>query len=183
MSGDSAPLFEKIALHAQENGVHLAVNPGSAQLREGLAALTPALQAAEIMFVNKSEAYRLAKVEPKRGEADEMEVLRKLHEAGADTVIMTDGGNGAEAYNGTAHYTVPALDVEEKSTLGAGDAFASACTASLLRGMNLRQALRAGTYNAANVVRHLGAKRGLMNWEQLEQAVACHPPRLPDLEA
>ena len=182
MSGDSAPLFEKIALHACENGVKLAVNPGSAQLGAGLSRLASALEAADILFVNKSEAYHLAEVEPKRGKADEMEVLRTLHEAGADIVVMTDGGNGAEAYNGTAHYTVPAMEVEEKSTLGAGDAFASACIAALLRGMTLREALRAGTINAANVVRYLGAKRGLMTWEQLQEAVASHPPKLPERE-
>jgi ribokinase len=179
MSGDSAPLFEKIAVHARDNDVKLAINPGSAQLRAGLSELAVAFQAADILFVNKSEAYCLAEVEPKRGRADEMEVLHTLHGAGADIVVMTDGSNGAEAYDGRAHYTVPAIDVAEKSTLGAGDAFASACTASLLRGMTLREALRAGTINAANIVRYLGAKRGLMTWEQLENALNTHPPQFP----
>ncbi len=180
MSGDSAPLFEKIALHARDNSVKLAINPGSAQLRAGLSRLAPALQAAHIIFVNKAEAYHLAEVEPRRGKADEMEVLRTLHGAGCDIVVMTDGRNATEAYNGTAHYTVPAMEVAEKSTLGAGDAFASACTAALLRGMTLREALRAGTINAANVVRYLGAKRGLMTWDQLQDTVATHPLKLPE---
>ena len=169
MTGDSAPLFEEIAVHARNNGVKLALNPGGTQLQAGLAALAPALQAAHVIFVNKAEAYSLAGVEPRRGRADELQALRTLHDAGCDTVVMTAGLEGAEAYDGHTHYTVPAVEVKEKSTLGAGDAFAAACVAALFRGLDIREALRAGAINAANVVRYLGAKRGLMTREALER--------------
>jgi len=174
MAGESAPLFETIAVHARDNGVKLAINPGGAQIVSGLDGLGAALEASHVIFVNKQEAYHLAGVEPKQGRSDELEALRRLHEAGCDIVVMTDGSNGAEAFDGSAYYTMPAIEVPEKSTLGAGDAFASGCVAALFRGLGLREALRAGALNAANVVRYLGAKRGLMRWNELQAALTTH---------
>ena len=100
-----------------------------------------------------------------------MQVLAALHEAGCETVVMTDGPRGAEAFDGSTHYTVPAIDVEVASTLGAGDAFASGCAAALAQGHGLREALRAGALNAANVCRYLGGKRGLLRADEMRQAL------------
>ncbi len=172
MAGDSAPLFEQVAVHARDHNVKLALNPGGTQLQAGLEALAPALDAAHVIFVNKAEAYSLAGVEPRRGHADELQALRTLHDTGCDIVVMTAGLEGAEAYDGQTHYTVPAVEVKKKSTLGAGDAFAAACVAALFHGLDLREALRAGAINAANVVRYLGAKRGLLTREALERQLA-----------
>ncbi|MFP3902978.1 MAG: carbohydrate kinase family protein [Armatimonadota bacterium] len=168
LAGESAVLFNRIAQFAADNDIKLALNPGSSQFEAGLEALQPALAAAHIIFVNKSEAYKLTGVEPERGTADEMEALRRLHKAGCDIVVMTAGSKGAEAYDGSAHYTVPIIEVDVASTLGAGDAFASGCVAGLFHGMGLRDALRAGTVLAASVVRVLGAKRGLLEWDELQ---------------
>jgi sugar/nucleoside kinase (ribokinase family) len=172
MSGNGAPLFERVSLFAKEHGVKLAINPGSTQLRAGIEKMQPALDASDVIFVNKAEAYRLAGVEPRQGHADEMLVLEALHGAGCEVVVMTDGSRGAEAYDGTTHYTVPAISVEVASTLGAGDAFASACTAALVGGMGLREALRAGALNASNVCRYLGGKRGLLRADEMQKALA-----------
>lgn len=169
MAGPSAPLFEKVALHAREHGVKLAINPGGTQIREGLDKLRPVFEATHALFVNKQEAYALAGVTPRRGRGDEMEALETLLEAGCDIVVMTDGPEGAEAHDGSAHYTVPAVPVEETSTLGAGDAFAAGCVAALFRDLDLRKALRAGALNAAGVISHMGAKRGLLTWDRLQE--------------
>jgi ribokinase len=172
MSGPSAPLFEKVALHAKEHGVKLAVNPGGAQIRQGMEALQPIFEATHTLFVNKEEAYELTGVEPRQGRADEMQVLSSLLSAGCKVVVMTDGPEGAEAHDGTAHYTIPAVPVKELSTLGAGDAFAAGYIAALFHGLELRLALRAGSLNAAGVIQYLGAKVGLLTWEQMQKQLA-----------
>lgn len=179
LAGESGVLFNKIAQFAAEKDIKLALNPGSSQFEAGLEALRPALEAAYVIFVNKSEAYKLTGVKPERGMADEMEALRRLHKAGCDIVVMTAGSKGVEAYDGSAHYTVPIIEVEVASTLGAGDAFASGCVAGLFRGMELREALRAGTVLAASVVRVLGAKHGLLGWEQLQQHLKSYSEGRP----
>ncbi len=171
MSGNSAALFDRVCLFCKEHGVKIAINPGGTQLAAGLDGLQAALDACDVVFVNKTEAYRLAGVEPRQGHADEMLVLEKLHAAGCETVVMTDGARGAEAFDGTTHYTVPAVEVKVASTLGAGDAFASGCTSALVNGASLREALRAGAVNAANVCRYLGGKRGLLRADQLKKAL------------
>ncbi|HCU33954.1 MAG TPA: hypothetical protein DGT21_00495 [Armatimonadetes bacterium] len=171
MSGKSASLFGRVCLFCREHGVKVAINPGGTQLAAGLDGLQEALEACDVVYVNKTEAYRLAGVEPRQGHADEMLVLEKLHAAGCETVVMTDGSRGAEAFDGATHYTVPAVEVKVASTLGAGDAFASGCTSALVKGANLREALRAGSVNAANVCRYLGGKRGLLRADQLQKAL------------
>jgi|LSQX01.2.fsa_nt_gb ribokinase len=172
MAGPSAPLFEKVALHARDHGVKLALNPGGTQIQQGLKALRPVFEATDAVFLNKEEAYELTGVEPRQGRDDEMQVLADLLDAGPDVVVMTDGPEGAEAHDGNAHYMVPAVPVEELSTLGAGDAFAAGCIGALFHGLELRSALRAGALNAGNVIRYMDAKHGLLTWEQIQVQLA-----------
>ena len=172
MAGPSAPLFEKVALHARDHGVKLALNPGGTQIQQGLKALRPVFEATDAVFLNKEEAYELTGVEPRQGRDDEMQVLADLLDAGPDVVVMTDGPEGAEAHDGNAHYMVPAVPVVELSTLGAGDAFAAGCIGALFHGLELRSALHAGALNAGNVIRYMDAKRGLLTWEQIQVQLA-----------
>lgn len=181
LSGESAVLFDRVCLFARERGVKVAINPGGSQLEAGLDGLQAALDACDVLFVNKREAYRLAGVEPRRGHADEMLVLEQLYAAGCETVVMTDGSRGAEAFDGTTHYTVPAVEAQVASTLGAGDAFAAGCTCALVQGASLRDALRAGSVNAASVCKFLGAKRGLLRAAQMQQALERLRPSEPPM--
>jgi sugar/nucleoside kinase (ribokinase family) len=122
--------------------------------------------------VNQQEAYRLAGVEDKRGDGDEQEAMRRLHAAGCRLVVMTAGGRGAHAFDGNEFYYCPARDVKIVSNLGAGDAFASACVASLQRGLGVEQALCAGSLNAGGVVGTMGATEGLLTWDQIAAGLA-----------
>ncbi len=47
-----------------------------------------------------------------------------------------------------------------------------ACSAALLRGEPFAKALRLGAANAASVVQGMGAKRGILTWDQAQQWVA-----------
>ncbi len=174
MAGESASLFTKIAVFAAEHDIKLALNPGGTQLHQGLKELAPAFEACHVLFVNKREAYGLTNTEERAGHGDEMQALQGLYDAGCDIVVMTLGPEGCEAYDGTAHYTVPVVEANEKSTLGAGDAFAAGCTAALFRGVELREALRAGSINAASVTEYLGAKRGLLHCDEMNARLEAY---------
>ena len=172
LSGETASLYPTIAEFCAQNRIFLASNPGSAQFRQGLLACRDSVCHMDVLFLNKEEAYRFTGVEPRRGAHDEREMLRMLRDAGAQRVVITEGAKGCQAIDEAAYYSVPACKVKVASTLGAGDAFASACTAALYRGEPFARALRYGAVNAAAVVSSIGAKRGILTWDQATAAVA-----------
>jgi len=168
LSGPSAALWGDVAAAAATGGFRLAINPGGEQVKLGLSGLRDVLAATDVIFVNKSEAYRLTGVKEERGDEDERQAMQALHDAGCKIVVMTMGSEGARGYDGSEHHYLPAPAVKVVSNLGAGDAFASGCLAALHRGLPLREALKAGTINSGSVVTSIGATRGLMDWAGIE---------------
>ncbi|MBU0610574.1 MAG: carbohydrate kinase family protein [Armatimonadetes bacterium] len=168
LSGESAALWHDVARWAVETKVKLAINPGSRQIGEGLEGLGDVLAAADIIFVNKGEAYRFTGTEEHRGDVDERAAAETLHRAGCRRVVMTMGAEGARAFDGEQHYYLPAPKVQVVSNLGAGDAFASACLAAIHYGLPLREALKAGAINAGSVVTSTGATTALLDWATIQ---------------
>jgi len=173
LSGETAALYPKIAEFCAEHGIFLASNPGSTQFKQGLAACGGFVCHTDLLFMNKEEAYTLTRVEPRRGGHDERDMLKMLRDAGAKRVVITEGAKGCQAIDEAAYYSVPACKAKVVSTLGAGDAFAAACTAALYRGEPFARALRYGAVNAAAVVSSIGAKRGILTWDEATAAVAA----------
>jgi ribokinase len=167
MSGNSAPLFLKLADFAGAHGINLALNPGSHQLKLGWEALRPALEHCTALFLNKEEAYQLTGVAPHRGETDEEKVLHCLHGAGCRNVFITAGPAGALASDGQHRLTLPAYKAHAVSTVGAGDAFAAGALTALIKGCALERALRLGSLNSAAVIQGYGATEGLLTWEEV----------------
>jgi len=171
LAEDSAPLFFKVAEFCGEHGINLAINPGREQRQCGIDGLKPALEHTTLIVVNRSEAYEITGVEPDRGPDDEKEMLGMLRDAGCRNAIITYGGKGSEGMDDTGHFKLPAAEGNPVSTVGAGDAFAAGTTVGLHRGLSLRDAMRVGSVNAASVVRQVGAKKGILSWE--EALTAC----------
>ena len=79
------------------------------------------------------------------------------------TAIVTDGPNGAYAYDGQDSYHQPiSADVPVIDRTGAGDAFASGVVAGLAWGDSLEEALQFGSENSTSVVQHVGAHAGIL---------------------
>lgn len=174
LSGEAAALYPKIAEFCAKHSIFMASNPGSTQFKKGLEACREFVRHVDVLFMNKEEAYTFTRVEPKRGPHDERQMLRMIREAGAKRVVITEGAKGCQAIDEAAYYSVPACKANVVSTLGAGDAFAAACTAALYRQQPFARALRYGAANAAAVVSSIGAKRSILTWEQATEAVlAC----------
>ncbi|MGD9497887.1 MAG: carbohydrate kinase family protein [Armatimonadota bacterium] len=172
LAGESWRLYPKLASFASEHGIKLGLNLGSSQIDQGLEEYGPLLACTYIIFQNDEEMRRLTGVQEARGDSDEREICRRLHERGVQIAVITDGRRGAVASDGRAYYTVPAYEVEVASTVGAGDAFAAGCISALIHGRSLPQSLRLGAANAASVVSQTGANRGVLSWEQAVQFVA-----------
>jgi ribokinase len=171
LAGQSWRLYPKLANFAGEHGIKLALNLGTSQIDQGLDEYGELLSSTYIIFQNVEEMRRLTGVAPERGDRDEREICRLLHERGVDLVVMTDGPRGAMASDGRAFYTVPAYETEIESTVGAGDAFAAGCISALWRGNSVPDALRLAAANAASVCSHTGANAGILTWEEALQFV------------
>lgn len=172
LRGPAAALFFELPKAAAARGVKVAANPGSTQLALGIDGLRPVLANLEVVFLNKWEAYELTGVQPDPSRADEYKMLRLIAEAGCRKVVITDGEEGADGYDETGPCYVPAYPVKVASTVGAGDAFASGCVAGLIRGLPLVEAMKIGAANAASVVQHIGAKTGLLSWDEARAFVS-----------
>lgn len=147
--------------------VKLAFQPGTYQMKFGAEALKGIYQRAEIFFCNKEESRRILKTEEK----DIKKLLSMMNNLGPKIVCITDGPDGAYAYDGKEYLSMP-IYPDPKPPLqrtGAGDAFSSTITVALALGMSLRDALRWGPVNSMSVVQQIGARAGLLTREQLEK--------------
>jgi ribokinase len=97
------------------------------------------------------------------------EVLRM----GPEIVVITNGANGVYAATNNEILFHPSIKTEVVDTVGAGDAFGSCFSGSLIRGYSIEDSLRRGVVNSGSVLRFLGAKQGLLTKEDLEMHVAA----------
>lgn len=103
--------------------------------------------------------------------------LAELHALGPKFVCVTDGPAGAYFSDGADNYFMPAYP-DPKPPLertGAGDAFAATFVSMLALGKTPLEALRAAPINSAYVVQNIGAQRGLLSREALEQCLTRAP--------
>lgn len=154
----------------------LAFQPGTFQIKLGVKELKNIYERTEIFFCNKQEAERIL---GQPSGTDTRELLRGLNALGPKTVVITDDKRGAYSIdrNGNMLHCPRYPDPRSPYEItGAGDAFASTTTVALILGKPLEEALRWGATNASAVLQEIGAQKGLLTREQLEQNLT-NPPR------
>jgi sugar/nucleoside kinase (ribokinase family) len=139
----------------------------------GLHKLSPLYAVAELVACNKEEAERILEV----GKTSINILLEKMRALGPKIAIITDGPDGAYAYDGVEMLRVPmypdmSLPVDRT---GAGDATTSTIVAALALGKPLREALAWGPVNAMAVVQEIGAQKGLLSRDIIEKYLADAP--------
>jgi len=152
--------------------VFLAFQPGTFQMKQGVEFLARIYARANVFFCNKEEAARILKKQ-----APVEELMRDLAALGPKNVVVTDGTNGAYAFDGTTMWKVPMYPDPRKpfERTGAGDAFASTVTAALALGKSFDEALLWGPVNSMAVVQETGAQKGLLSRSDLERYIASAP--------
>ena len=152
----------------------LAFQPGTFQIKMGRDALKGLYAATEVFACNKEEAQNILGV----GEIDIKTLLKNMHSLGPKIVLITDGRNGAYAFDGTQMLKVPMYPDPKPPVdrTGAGDAMASTFVAALALGKPLQEALLWGPINSMAVVQEIGAQKGLLSREALERYLAEAPP-------
>ena len=161
------PHTESLALaqRARARGTRVVLNPAPA------ATLSPAwLDAIDVLIVNETEAGEVARPlglpESPREFAAALSVRRHL------VVVATLGSDGAFAAAGGIGYRLPALDVEARDTVGAGDAFAGALVAALDRGEAMDAALAFATAAGSIACTRPGAQAALPSRQEMSLAAA-----------
>jgi len=187
LNGDSNKVLDDIVHFAKENNVYVCFNAGSTSIKKGFNYLKGILETAQIVVMNKEEASLATKIEIRQDtkdvkysneiiHPDVKEMLRKLKVMDYQVIVITDGGQGAYAYNGKEFFYCPAFDGPVVSTLGAGDAFASTFCASLKRtNADIGRSLMMASVNSAGVVSEFGATQGLLTFDEIDRKLSENP--------
>lgn len=151
--------------------VKLAFQPGTFQMKMGAETLSRIYKKTDIFFCNVEEAQKILN-ETSR---DLPTLLKAMMALGPKTVVITDGINGAYAYDGTDMWFMPIYPHEPFERTGAGDAFASTVVSAIAMGKTLGEALRLAPINSMSVTQEVGAQKGLLSLEKIEEYLAKAP--------
>lgn len=160
-----------LALHPE---INLAFQPGTYQIGLGKDGLKNIYTKTKIFFCNVEEAEKILDMNT----LGPQELAKRIRELGPEIVVITAGSKGAYAYDGKKMYFQPSFPDQKPiyDRTGAGDAFASTTAVALSLGEELSEAIKWGSINAMSVCQQLGAQRGLLSREKIEEYLKSAPP-------
>ena len=168
------PYHQEISAYLAVNpSVKLAFQPGTFQIKLGAETLKDFYARSDTFFCNKEEAQTILKTDTR----DEKKLLEGLRALGVKIAVVTDGRNGLCAMDDSHAFHAPMYPdpAPPLQRTGAGDATASTTIAYLVLGASLEDALLRGLINAAYVVQGIGAQKGLLTKEKIEEYYAKRP--------
>ena len=160
MVGESYNTLEKLAQFAGRSGIQILFNPSSYLAKEGPDFLKKVLKHTTVLVFNMAEAMALT------GKTGLEDIFKCLFALGPTIVVITCGKSGTYASDRKHLYRVYPKKVRLVESTGAGDAFASAFLAGLIKKGNMLFALDLGTTNAESVITHYGAKNKLLTYRE-----------------
>jgi sugar/nucleoside kinase (ribokinase family) len=167
LAENSLPYHGEIARFLKEHPeTKLAFQPGTFQIKLGTEKLGDLYKLSYLFFCNKEEAQTILGTK----ESDIKVLLKELRALGPQIPVITDGPNGAYAFDGTEMWFMPMYPDPEPPVdrTGAGDSFASTVTSALALGKKLPEALAWGPINSMSVVQYIGAQQGLLFNDKIE---------------
>ena len=172
---NSLEYHKEIAEYLRKNPeVKFAFQPGTFQMKMGIESLKDLYARADIFFCNVEEAKRILQ---KNDEKDIKNLLQEMQGVGPNVVVITDGPNGAYAYDGYEGYFMPPFPDPKLpyERTGAGDAFAATFASAIALGKSLFDALLWSPVNSMSVVQQIGAQKGLLSQEEILKHLSQAP--------
>lgn len=166
----SGPLPELLA-HAAAHSTVISVDLLTVGRPAALAALERLWPLADYVLPNDDQLRGMT------GLADLPRAAQVLRDAGAKTVVVTRGADGALIVAEGVEEEVPALDVDVVDTTGCGDAFSAGFLVGRDGGSTLREAARLGAAAAALVAGGLGSDAGITGLPQVLDVRNSGPSR------
>jgi ribokinase len=164
----------RTALHAatvaRRHGVRTILNPAPAQLLPG-----DGLACVDILTPNITEAQVLGGP----GAARVADLIGRLRDNGAGTVVLTAGEQGAWIGDEDGLRNVPAYSVTAADTTGAGDAFSAALAVALAEGSTLERAVHFACAAGGFSVQTPGTVPSYATRAQLVAFMESQPRRTP----
>lgn len=150
-----------------------AFQPGKNEIKLGKEKLQRLYKHAKIFFCNVEEAKKILGLDS----LEIKDLLTKVRDLGPEIVVVTDGPKGAYAYDGNEYLFMPPYPDSKPpyDRTGAGDAFASTVVSAIILGKTLPEALAWAGINSMSVVQEIGAQKGLLLREKLEEYLAKAP--------
>lgn len=171
---NTLPYQEEVAEYLKNNPeTKLAFQPGTFQINLGAEKLKNIYVRTEIFFSNVEEAEKILNIENK----DILTLSKGIQALGPKTVVISDGPKGAYLYLNNELWHMPLYpDIAPPlERTGAGDAFSSTFTAALALGKTPFEAFAWAPINSMTVVQEIGAQKGLLSREKLEEYLKNAP--------
>lgn len=163
LNGQWEKNLDIIFKYKKDSDVKVAWNPGGEQLKADYKVLSGYLAQTDILILNKDEAIELKIKMDKNLKGKDMEIKELFMDMLSKMMVITDGVNGAYAYDGKEIYYAPSRKVKAADTTGVGDAFGASFSAGLeIYKGDIRRALELGIINSSSVVKEIGAENGLL---------------------
>jgi sugar/nucleoside kinase (ribokinase family) len=125
----------------------------------------------DILFCNEAEALAMVGT-------DCLDTAFQALQAMASMVFMTLGARGSWATaNGEGKIVTDVFPVRPVDTTGAGDLFAAGVLYGLVRDYNLKEAAILGSYCAAQVITHMGARMPVHSHTRVSEILAVYRAR------
>lgn len=184
-----ASLENKLIENIAKNGSGLIWNPGLPQIKQGIKANKHLTHLCNVLILNREEALDFSGCGKSRIE----DCLKTLHDFGIKLVVVTDGKNGAKAYDGEVFYQIDTTPDERVDATGAGDAFSSGFVSRIIIECRddvkaqsfvpdrqiITEALKWGIVVSGSVVGQVGANTGLLS----KAEIIANSEKLVKLEA
>lgn len=156
--------IEKIVKIASENQTKIVLDPAPAQKLPDYI-----LSKVDYLLPNEGELdLLLTEVEAK----DRSEKINILLNKGIKNIIVTEGEKGINFYNKKEKVHLDSLKVKAIDTTAAGDVFAGAFAASLIKENNIKKALKFAVKAAAYSVTKRGAQSSIPDQKELNEFLA-----------
>ncbi|MDP2640925.1 MAG: carbohydrate kinase family protein [Candidatus Yanofskybacteria bacterium] len=156
---EDALIVGEAVRRANEQGIKVAMNPGSTQL-ERKEELKGMLDGIDVFILNQEEAAFITDIPFEEKDR----IFERLDDWVKGIVVMTRGPKGVEVSDGKIRWSAGILPMEDiADRTGAGDAFGSGFVASLMKTPDdIEAAMQLGSANATGALREWGAKNGLL---------------------
>ena len=174
LANNSLSYHSEIAEHLKNNPeTKLAFQPGTFQIKLGAEKLKEIYARAEIFFCNVEEAEIILNIKSK----DILTLAKGIQALGPKIVTISNGPKGSYLFsNGQLWHISMYPDIAPPlDRTGAGDAFSSTITCALALGLSPLEAFAWGPINAMSVVQEIGAQKGLLTREKLEEYLKNAP--------
>ncbi len=174
VSKTAFPFHDTLAGYLENHpNVKFAFQPGKNEINLGKEKLARLYKRADIFFCNTEEAQKILGIESD----DILKLSQTISTLGPKMVAISDGPKGAYLYLNNELWFMPLYpDIAPPlERTGAGDAFSSTFTAALALGKSPLEALAWGPINSMSVVQEVGAQKGLLSREKLEEYLKNAP--------